>query len=302
MKTLVYSLIELLLMIALGYFLRKREYMSKQTVSELSNLLISVILPLSVVSSGNEQCSSAMSKSLLECAGIVFGYYVVALLVSCLVFQLLFPDRHLAGVSIDMVVFANTGFIGMPLTQILYGSNGLLFAVVYNLIFNFFFFTVGVRLMGSGCAKTKWSGILLDPLNIASVLAVILFVSPIKLPVFLQKAVCYVGDMVVPLSMIIIGTWLVGADLKDIFTDGRSYFICAIRLLLLPLAMFFVLKSFGFDKTMTASIVLLTAMPIGSLNVLFAEKNGSDVRFVNGAMMLSLILSIVTIPIIMMMV
>lgn len=301
-QTLMASLAQIALMIGLGYYMRKKSILSADHVKGLSNLLLSVVLPLSILSSGYQKYTLELGKSLLLTLGIVLAYYILSLLVSHLLFALVLKDKGYRGVSVTMTVFANTGFMGFPLVLMLYGSVGVLYAAVYNLLYGLFQFSFGVKEVGSGNVKVTWSDIFQSPVTISSFLSVVLFVVPWKVPSFVQAAFVTVGGMTAPISMFIVGAWMVGVNWKRIFLSKFSYLIVFIRLLAYPLLMLFILHFFNLPVEMFGTIVLITALPIGSLNVILAEKYGADVTYVNETMLLSLILSLVTIPSVMMLV
>lgn len=302
LQTLVVSLVQIGLMIGLGYYLKKTNILSSEQVDGLSNLLLSVILPFSVLASGNQHFSNGIAQSLVFTVVIVGAYYTISLLLSWLLFRFVIKEKGKVGVSITMTVFANTGFMGFPLAMILYGSEGLLYAAVYNLLYNFFLFSFGVKLLGADTKAVSWKEILSDPLTVSSILAIILFVSPIKLPPVIHSTLETIGDMTSPISMMIVGAWMVGVNWKRLFLSKLSYLICFVRLIVYPLLLLFVLRMLDLRVEMLGTIILLTALPIGSLNVIFAEKYGADVVFVNETMLLSLLFSMVSIPVVMMLV
>ena len=76
------------------------------------------------------------------------------------------------------------------------------------------------------------------------------------------------------------------------------YFVSIMRLLILPLIVFMVLSIFDVEEVMKNTIVLVSAIPVGTLNVIFSKKYGGDSHFANETMMQSLVLSVVTIPLI----
>ncbi len=302
LQTLMTSFVQIVMMIVLGYVLRKKEIISGCGVSEMSKMLLSVVLPFSVLSSGNETGTSDLAFSLLLCALVVAIYYLVSLAISYVTFKMIHKDNGRLGVSVTMAVFANTGFIGIPLAKILYGASGLMVAVVYNLLYNLFLFTVGIRLFGSKDNRPSWKEIVIDPLSISSVLAILLFLSPYKIPPVINDVLVQVGDMTVPISMMIVGAWMVDVDWTRIFSSIDSYLVCFFRLILFPIIGLLVLKPLIADEGFVGSVVLLTALPIGSLNVIFAEKYKADVNFANETMLLSMVLSLFTIPMVMTMV
>ena len=76
-----------------------------------------------------------------------------------------------------MAVFANVGFIGFPVVAELYGKEGTLYAVIYNLAYQIFLFTAGTALL-SGKKEVDWKEMLLDPMTATSLAAIAIFLSP----------------------------------------------------------------------------------------------------------------------------
>ena len=298
MEALASSIGEMFLLMLLGFFIRKRNLVSDAAVKELGNILLSVILPFSVLASGNEKCSEGILGNTLLCFLIVSLYYILALIISYLVCLRCVKKEYIPS-SVNMAVFANTSFIGLPLTEILFGAEGMIYAVVYNLLYNVFMFIIGVSLFsGRKSRGERLRGMLLDPLTISSIISVVLFFSPWKLPSFLQGFLTVVGDISVPLSMMLVGAWLVGIDFCKIVKRPSSYVVCLLRLVVLPFLVRLSLLPFSLDSTMTGTVVLISAVPVGALNVILAGKYGHDTDYVNETMMLSIVLSIVTLPLV----
>ena len=100
-----------------------------------------------------------------------------------------------------------------------------------------------------------------------------------------------------PLAMIALGTFLANGELRDIFTDIRLYKVSAVRLLLIPLMTILMLKLFP-EGEMRMAILIAAAAPIGSNVAVYAEINGCDYSYAAKIVCLSTLLSIVTMPLI----
>ena len=71
-----------------------------------------------------------------------------------------------------------------------------------------------------------------------------------------------------------------------------------MRLVVLPLLVYLMLLPFHLDDALVGTVILLSAVPVGALNVFLSEKYGRDRAFVNETMLLTLCLSLVTIPLV----
>jgi len=288
-------LFKIVFMAALGFFLRKREIITGELQKGLSSLLLSVILPLSILTSSDSVFSADMAGKLFRSGVIACGYYIVTLVWTVWLFGRFKMDRKKSGIAATMAVFANVGFIGFPVVAELYGKEGTLYAVIYNLAYQIFLFTAGTVLL-SGKKKVNWKEMLLDPMTVSSLAAIAIFLSPFRFPAVVTESFDAVGSMTVPLSMIIIGCDMAGVKSRALFTDGWSYLVSGLRLLVFPAALGILLKYTGTEASLARVMVLMTALPCGSLNVILAERYGCEKQFAAATVVLSMVLMVVTIP------
>ena len=296
--TLIKSLLTLFLLVLSGYFVKKLNIVSEKTVEELSDVLLKVILPSSIIASGFEGKSSDI-KSIGLSFLIISLCYVFFFVFSFIVFRGLIKDKSRRNLAINMCVFANTSFIGLPLVDVLFGGDGMIYAVIYNLLYNVFMYTIGIRLFdGEKREKLDAKALVLNPLTISSLVSIVLFFLPIESGGVVGDFFSSLGMMSGPSSMMLVGSWLIGVDLKSVLRKPLCYFVSIMRLLILPLIVFIVLSIFDVEEVMKNTIVLVSAIPVGTLNVIFSKKYGGDSHFANETMMQSLVLSVVTIPLI----
>lgn len=297
MQTLISSLIEVFILILVGYVIRKKNILSEYTISDLSNLLLYIILPLSIISSGSSSDSNLAGETLFYTAIASFLYYAISFIISFLLFTFLGKKDH-KDENIMLSVFANTGFIGMPLAKVLYGTDGLLFAVIFNLFYNLFFYTLGQHVLGRSNGKIRLKSIILNPLTISSCGALLLFVFKIKIPDIIMYPVEIIGDMTVPVSMFIIGADMVKLNMKHALSNKEAYLVSFVRLLLYPAVIVLILNFIDLDSLLKSVIVLLSALPIGSLTVIFSKQYQRDSSYANEAMVISMLLCVFTLPLI----
>lgn len=264
-------LLQIALMLGLGFFLYRRGLIKDDFKKALSDFLLDVVLPISVLSS----CQTPFSADRVSGMGITLVvsllYYLLTLGAAHLIIRRVASGDVRIPVFMACVVFANVGFLGFPFAQSLLGSEGVLYAAIYNFSFNIFMFTYGKILLG-GSKQISLREALLSPLNIASAVAIAVFLSPFRLPAPVADAFSSVGDMMVPLSMIIIGCNLSAFNPRRILLEPMYWAASAARLLLLPGLMLGVLWLCHLPYALATLLVLLTAMPSGSLNVIFAER------------------------------
>ncbi len=287
------------LLVALGYFLRKREIITQQFQEGLTSFMMKVALPANVLTTANNTFSWELSQNLLIVVAVAACYYVATLLLTRAVGRLLPLSANGKVLFSVMAVFANTAFIGFPLAEELMGSEGLLYAVVFNMVWILFFFTIGSSMM-SGQKKFQLKSILQVPVSLASIAAILIYVSPFRFPYFLQDTLSTLGNMVVPLSMLLIGCSLVQVRLTHILLDPYSYFISALRLVIFPFLMLGILWLIpGIPNLVALVCCLACCLPSASLCVVFAQQYHCEPAYASRAVVQGMVLMIVTIPLFM---
>lgn len=235
-NTLLGLMLKVVLLTGLGYVVKKKGMITDEFERVLSNLLVNVIFPISVIASSNNDFSADKVKNILTIVSIALVYYIGAILLSKQIGKHLHLPEKDQHIFLTMSVFANTGYIGIPIVLELYGTEGMLYAVIYNMFYQFFFFTYGIALLNGGGQlrlRDAW-----NPCVKSAFLAIALFLLQVKFPAPIQDTIETVGNMVVPLSMMIIGFGLTEIRFLDIIKDGKAYAVSVLRLLVFPALIF----------------------------------------------------------------
>ena len=285
--------------IIVGFTLRKRRVIDERSHNVLSDILLKAVLPFSIIASSQYEYSDHMARSILAVAIGASIYYIVALFFVWFCVRKTKLDDNLKRVFITASIFGNTNFVGISIMSGIMDKQGLLLAAVYNLIFNIFFYTLGAHVLSKG--KNSFYDIFVNPVSLMSVLSIILFFIK-RLPVFITNTVSIVGDMTLPLSMIILGSMLTTVAWKNLFTDIKSYMVALLRLLVFPLIMMAALVIAGRFTEISSytifTLVIMTALPVGTMNAIFAEKYNCAPKFCARTVTLTLFFMVVTLPII----
>ncbi len=296
-QTIINLIIKIFLMLALGFALRKRNVITPELNQGLSDLLLKAILPINILSSANTTFTAGAPKKMLLTAGITFTYYLLTLILMKIISKKLPLSDKGKSVFVTMVVFANTGFVGIPLISELYGADGMIYAVIYNLFYQLFFFSYGISLLDE---KGKFSirSVYTNKVTLISLISIAIFLSPFRFPEAISSTFTSIGSMTVPISMMIIGYNLAGIQLSEILKDAYSYLVSAFRLLIIPFIMLIILKIAGVDKYIASVCILMTAVPSGSLNAIYSEKHNCEPDYAIRTVVQTMLFMIVTLPVI----
>lgn len=286
---------KILLMVLFGFMLKKLDIINDEFQKGLSKLLLNAILPVSILSSSSNLFSKELSKGLIITAVSCLVYYVSTLIITHVISRSFKTDTATKKIFITMSVFANVGFIGFPISSELFGNHGMLYAVIYNMFYQMFFFTYGISLL-SNEEKFNISSIFKSPVSLSSFAAIIIYLSPYRFPKFISESLGSVGGMMVPLSMIIIGCTLVNMKPVEILKDKYSYLVSLLRLVIFPLLIIGILLLTHIKGEVAVVIAVLTGLPSGSLNVILAEQYNCNPKYAARTVIQSMVLMVVIIP------
>ena len=289
----------MMLLLLVGVVAVKTGIVDAETNRRLSRFAI--VIPQSAIilsSAFNLQMEMTPGK-VLGVIGVAFLMYALLTLLGLAVPALARAKEPDRGVFSFLILFGNVAYMGFPLVQALFGSDAVFYAALLNIPFNLLAYTLGVRLIGGSGAggKMSWRQ-LVNPPMVASVLAVIIIFLPVKWPGPLVEATSALGDMILPLSMIIIGTSLGEMKLKDVLGDWRVYAVAPVRLLVAPVLLWAVMGLFVKDTLLLNAITLVGATPSAAMAAMMAIQYGRSERLASQGVFITTVLSMATIPLV----
>ena len=286
--TSLQSIIPIVLLISLGYFLKGRGMFNPTFSGNLSRFIMSVALPAGVFVSVLHHLHMSDLWDLRYGMLVVLLTYVIAYIVAFIMMKLLKVPKGRRGIFINMVVNDNCLFIGLPVQIALFGPEALPYFLLYYIGNTISVWLVGVFLIeldplpypdnGLGDSlvnglgnkenqggsegnvanfgkvqkpKFDWKKLLPPPL-IGFIVALIFLYFEIPLAPILHNTLNYLGDMVTPLSLIYIGIVLHDAGLKSMSLNKDSIGGIVGRFVVSPIIMFCVIMGLQYG----AGIVL----------------------------------------------
>lgn len=266
---------KLFICFVLGFVLNKTRVLDMRGEKIMGEILLKAVLPFMIISSSQTWFSIEELRGMGAMFAFATAYYAVALAASRMCYKQTKASDDERRIMTTCTVFANTGFVGFPLMHSLFGDRGLLLAAVFNLVYNAFFYTYGAHII-SKKPRFKVSELFSSTVSAASIAAIILFILPWRMPTFVNDAISMVGDMSVPMAMMIMGSQLATVDIRRMFLDWKPYVVSFVRLMLIPavaiLAVWGLEHAFSMQGDTAKVMVLMCALPCGSMNVLYAEK------------------------------
>jgi malate permease and related proteins len=210
------------LIMLIGYICRKIGVFKDTTGKTISSIVINIGNPALIIASGMNPERLENKGKLLFTLGVALIYFAIMFAVAELLPRLLHADREDYGAYQVMMLFSNIGFMGYPLLDVMYGSNAIIHAVIFNLLYNVLIYTYGIHKMQiGGCQKNiNWKQLV--NIGVGScIIAIVLYITNLPVPLILEDTATFTGAITGPLSMLVIGDSLAQTRLRDLFTDVR---------------------------------------------------------------------------------
>lgn len=307
MNVLVNQLIQLFLIICVGYLVFKVKVFNESVNKHLNGFVIHVTLPLMIISSvlKIENHPDSSTIILLFCASIIFFIAMpfLAFVIVKIMLKTMKIVKSRQGVYMFMLIFSNVGFMGMPILQAACGENGttaVFYAAVLNIFFNISAFTYGVIMIGYGeTVKTTFQiKSLLSPGILCSLLAVIIYALNIHFPSTLENVIGTIGDLTSPLAMLLVGSTLASMKISEVFNEWRVYIFSIIKQFLLPILLYPVFRICIGDDLLFNVLFIEFLMPVANIALMLATEYELDYKFVSKTIFISTVISLVTIPLV----
>ena len=278
----------------LGLLLSRRGMITEQGSRDLSNVLLYAVIPCVILRS----YMSEFSTEKLRAMGLSALIAVIAFAASIAVAYLTCGTRH--RIENFAVAFDNAGFIGIPLVTAVFGPEAAFYVVSFSTFANLLQWTYGIVIISGKKETMNLRMVFVNPVFISMVIGIALFVLQPALPTVVTGTIGYIADGNTVLAMIILGYYLSKVQLRGLFADVRLYLFSALRLLVVPAVTILVFLPFPFARGEITLITLIAAAtPIASSTAIFAQKFDQDYRRAVSYVCLSTILSVATLPLVM---
>ena len=279
---LAQQIAQLFLMILMGFLIVKIGLLKDEDSKVLSKIVLYLIIPCVILNAFQVDYTPETVRGLL----VAFAASLLMQVVLLFAVSALGRVFHLDAVEITSVYYSNSSCVYMSVQLV--------------------FFWTHCKKVISREASYDWKKIVLN-LNIISIfVGILLFFTGIRLPALVNNTLHSVGSMVGPASMIVTGMLFAGMDFRQIFANKRIYFVTFLRLIAVPLMALVLLKishlaDLSADGPTLILIVFLAVItPSASTVTQMCQVYGNDSRYASAINVVTTLASIVTMPLLVM--
>lgn len=294
---LLQQILIIFLEIGTGIVITKIGIMDDKNSKFLSNLVMAVTLPCTLLASAGIDGGREAVAGMLKGYVVLEIFYIVCICLCLLLSRAMYLTRGQKAVLVGAAVMPNSAFIGIPLITALLGSEaGALYGAAGIMAYNILFFTYVQHLFDPE-AKVSLKAFL-TPTNITTAIMVVMLVSGLRLPGILESFCKAMGNTTTPLALIIAGGMLARSDLKKLVANPLVWLITGLRCLVFPLGFLAVLCLLPLDPTLRMAVLILTSCPAGSLTAVLAKQYDTEGELASQAVAHSTLCILISVPLV----
>ena len=293
----------LVLLVLVGYVAGKLGYLGGDFDRQLSRLVINITCPALIL-------SSAMTGTLpdrhfiLPLLAISVITYVVLTAVAFLLPRYLTKRKDDEGAIGFALMFGNVGFMGYPVVASIFGHEAVFYAAVLNVVNTFTVFTVGTMLITGksevGKARFEKKVLYSTPMLAAYLTMGIVALEIDNIPAAVSQPLTMLGNITVPAALLIIGSSMSQLPLRSLMGNLTVYLTTALRLVVLPLGVYWLTKALGFSDFVVNINTVVIAMPVATYGTILCLKYEKDTTMITEVTFITTLLSMLTIPVLVM--
>lgn len=286
------------IMIIMGYTLVKLKIVKSEDSKVLSRVCLYLIMPCVIINSFLIEFTPEKLKGL----GLAVGVAIIIHFVAWIFIKILGKVLNFNPVEKASVMYSNAANMVIPVVMSVLGDEWVLYSSA--------FVSVQLVLLWTHCKSmlSNEKGFELKKIYtninlIAIFIGILLFITKIHIPSVLQGTLKSVGGTVAPISMIITGMIMAGAELKKVFSNGRIYLVLFFRMIFFPFIVFMIIYFTGITKVIDNGAMILlvtfiaTITPTASSITQMAQVYGNNEQYAGAINIMTTIVSIVTMPI-----
>ncbi len=288
----------------LGYLLARRGAVPQKTAAALPRFVTSIVLPPYLLRSTTSTFDHDLLIQLLSGVMVPFLSIAVTFGLAIILARVMNVAPNRRGTFSTAFATSSALNIGLPINIALFGEASLPYALLYFFANAVFFWTLGnysiahdgesasVKLLSLETVKRICS-----PPLLGFLCGVMLVLLDLRLPVFLDKSLKYVGDLAIGLCIMYIGVMLNGIPRDQCRLDRDLIAVFIGRFVISPLTVFLLSLLLPIPEMMRNVFIIQSSLPVMMNLAILSGYYKADAKYGAVATSLSTVFSLFTIPV-----
>lgn len=305
MAIILSKITSIFLIMAVGFVINRLKVIPSSATKFFVDLLLLVTTPCMILSSvTSKEFNDDTARATIEVFMCGIGFFAVSFIVGyflCKKIIKVSPKEDL-GVYIMAFSTVNNGFMGFPITNAIFGSDILYLMILQNICLTLYMYSAGPFIfnINSGSGKFNIKRLLktfCNPSTIVSVISIIMLFAGLHLPGLIFDSVTLIGDVTVPLSMLVVGMQLGESNIKRIIKNKQLVIESVIKMFALPLIMFLVVNWLPVSTDVKITTIFAAAFPTAVVTSALAVMENKNSLLAAESIAFTTLISVASIPV-----
>ncbi len=298
------GVLEIVLVISIGYYFSYKGWFDEKIADLFAKIVLNISLPLNIIVNissffTRDDLINSFKGLIIPFLSILLSYFIGYLLAK--IFRI---REERKGIFSGIFSLSNSIFIGLPLSQALFGEIATPYTLLYYMANTTIWWTLGVYGITLDTQKKEGKTFdtiknIFNPSFLGFLFGVLLILLSIKLPKFIFEGFRLVGNLTIPLSLFYIGIIIYEMGFTKFNIEKDTILIFLGRFFVTP-ALVIILNFFlPIPKLMRDIFIIMSAMPAMVNSAIVARVYGGDYEFAVKMITYTTILSIIIMPFLM---
>lgn len=292
---MVVQIVAMFMMMAVGAVCFKAGFITKEGSRVLTNISCYVSMPAVIVRALATKFDPTVAANMLSMVVVTCILMVVSIVVARVAYGA--DGNRVAQVGI---IVSNMGFVGIPLVDHVVGPDYVIYISAVIAAQVLFIWTYCVWLISGDAKDVSVKKIVTNPTIISVVIGFAMFLCSYELTGVLGSFVDGIANLNTGVGMLLLGVFLAQSDLRSLICTRSIYKASALRLLVVTGISAVVLAFTPLSIACKAVVLIAFAAPCGTISCMFSQLFGGDYRYGSGLVTISTLLSLITMPLMLM--
>ena len=292
--------------IGVGFIANKLKVLPEDSVKHFISLIMGITVPCLMLSSiTSQEINGNMYMNTILVLVLSALIYIVTAAITTFLSDRIFPrkEQQDRNVLASAMTGCNSGFMGLPIASAVFGALVFYYLAIQTIVNNTYLFVLSLSQLhhreGTKSSRSLRENLkpLVNPTSAATVIAVAMLFAGLHLPEYIMGIVEPLGDVTIPLSMILVGVQLGGTDFKRLLSDKDLLITSAVKLIGMPVIALLILAPFPVDPVVKLTSLLAVCFPSAVIGVAVAAQERKNSQLMAEAVAVSTLLSIITLPV-----
>jgi len=290
------TILVIVLMIFIGYIVKRIGILKPGDSVTLNKIVVNIAIPSLIF--------LAMYNADLSNIKILLPITLICIIIGSLCGLLVYVFSRARGYSkktrwtlVGTSTLFNSGFLGYPVVLGVFGAEGLVRAVFYDMGSTILFLCLGILfiLLFGGKYTSIIRRTLLFPPLWGIILGIFTNLMHLNLGFITLNVLKYLSGAAIPIIMISLGLSLEVGGLKNYF--GAASFVTITRLMISPLIAILIVSILGLHGLEGTVTVVEAGMPSAMLSLVLSASYELDIKAAAACIFLSTVISMISLPI-----